>query len=316
MQYKSTFTNWYVRLNVSTNSRKIRRLVNNYLDFKRNTRARPRIKIDFYLKEVNFKYPEDNRNFIYDRWLSRDVFYENILTMTADYRKRKIRATIINYKDALKERILDLVFNKPLRTILAYRGLFFLHASLVKKGDECILINGPQYSGKSTLALALMRSGFNFLADDDCFIKEDRSVKGQARVLPFTTKMGLSKNTLRKYPEFKKLMVKDYCYGNKPRVSLKGISKFNNPEGYKCRIVLFSRYAPKEKARLKKISKETALSRLSGKDISEKKLTDESFVKTHLFWVFYNLIDKAQAFEITYNDSQLDKAAILIQRAF
>jgi hypothetical protein len=48
-------------------------------------------------------------------------------------------------------------------------GLVELHASCVAKGQQGLILLGPARSGKSTLAMALIEAGFNFLSDDRTF---------------------------------------------------------------------------------------------------------------------------------------------------
>jgi len=146
-----------------------------------------------------------------------------------------ILATIFNYCEHYKERILDLVFSRPLYFILAYHNLFFLHASTVCKGEDCVLISGPKDCGKSTLALTLARNGFKFLSDDDCFVK---LVRSQIQLFPFQTKMGLNSRIIKRFPEFNMNILKNYRYGGKQRISLN--SNFpvpNDINSYYCRMM-------------------------------------------------------------------------------
>jgi HPr serine kinase-like protein len=54
-----------------------------------------------------------------------------------------------------------------------------LHASSVARGAEAVLLLGPPGSGKSDLALRLIQSGWNLVADDQCVL---RSQGGALRV--------------------------------------------------------------------------------------------------------------------------------------
>jgi hypothetical protein len=49
-------------------------------------------------------------------------------------------------------------------------GLVELHASCVARGQEGLVLIGPSRSGKSTLAMALIESGFRLLSDDRTFL--------------------------------------------------------------------------------------------------------------------------------------------------
>ena len=68
-------------------------------------------------------------------------------------------------------------------TVLEFRGVqaileeapdvLTLHAALVSRDDRGLLILGPGQSGKSTLASALWRHGFDFLGDDLAIVDPD-----------------------------------------------------------------------------------------------------------------------------------------------
>lgn len=44
--------------------------------------------------------------------------------------------------------------------------LFFLHAAVVALGDRAVVLSAPSGTGKSTLALALLEDGFDYLSDE------------------------------------------------------------------------------------------------------------------------------------------------------
>jgi hypothetical protein len=60
--------------------------------------------------------------------------------------------------------------SSPFRLLLHWwlrrRGIYFMHAGAVAQGDNGLLILGKGGSGKSTIALACLLAGFDFLGDD------------------------------------------------------------------------------------------------------------------------------------------------------
>jgi len=314
MGYRITLVNGYVHLNISTNSKRIYRLVDNFLDFYGMARARRKVKVDFDLKEAEPALRTGARTFIYGLHRDKKIFAENIAAVQTDPAKGIVKGTVFHYQESCKEQILDFIFSQPLRAVLAHHNLFFLHASAVCRGASCILISGPQYSGKSTLALALTEKGFGFLTDDDCFVK---LAGKKAKVFPFATKMGVTKNTLKKHPGLNKHLLRRYRYGKKRRVSLQHVFTPQNREGYMCRMVLFPVYRQKGGAGLNILPKEEALSRLIEDASTEKEEHRRRLLsKTPLFWTFHRLLDGATAFELSYNDRVLDKALGLIVNGF
>ena len=314
MRYKNIFTNRYLRIKVYTNSKRIHKLVENFLDFDNSLQASPKIKIDFYLKEAKSKDPNDGGNFLYQSWLDKNKnllfsLGSRIAAATADSKRGIVEATILNYQQSHKEPLLDLIFTKPLHFILAQHGFLFLHASVVSRGRDCIVIIGDQNCGKSTLALILSQNGFNLLADDDCFIK---LVRNQVQLFPFPTKMGLNDRILKRYPELIKHTLKNYRYGRKRRISSSSISNSNATKGLRCRMIMFPKYQPKGKIYLKEMPKEEVLRRLdkdSPKVVSQKQAQ-------RLFWTFYSLTSKANSFELIYNDDKLNEIPQLVNKNF
>jgi hypothetical protein len=79
------------------------------------------------------------------------------------------------------------------------RGRFSLHAACLARGDEGVLLAGPTGSGKSTLTLALLRAGLQFVSDDVIFL--ERVPAGGVRVLGFPDAVGVTADTAARFPE-------------------------------------------------------------------------------------------------------------------
>ena len=74
------------------------------------------------------------------------------------------------------------ILSEALGLILYQRGLFLLHASAVKIGEQVVIFAGPPGAGKSTTASAFAQGGYTVLADDMVAIKLDAT--GKAMVVP------------------------------------------------------------------------------------------------------------------------------------
>ena len=64
------------------------------------------------------------------------------------------------------------IFIHPLYELFRHRGLYPFHAASVALDDRGVLLLGRSGRGKSTLTADLVASGFGFLSDDRCFIRE------------------------------------------------------------------------------------------------------------------------------------------------
>ncbi len=90
------------------------------------------------------------------------------------------------------------LFTVPLVELLKRRGLYGLHAAGVCMGDKGLLLPGPCGSGKTTLALALLRAGFDFLGDNTLFLTAGRE---GLRVLAFPDEADVTDQTVCLFPE-------------------------------------------------------------------------------------------------------------------
>jgi hypothetical protein len=90
------------------------------------------------------------------------------------------------------------MFTLPLLESAKRRGRFGLHAAGVAVEGQGILLPGSSGTGKSTLAIALVRAGMDFLGDDMVFLCP---VDGGVRGLAFPDDIDFTDATARFFPE-------------------------------------------------------------------------------------------------------------------
>ena len=90
------------------------------------------------------------------------------------------------------------LFTIPLAELLKRRGLYMVHAAGLAISGRGLLIAGQSGAGKTTLALALLRAGFGFLADDTVFLSVG---KNALRILAFPDEVDVTSQTLGFFPE-------------------------------------------------------------------------------------------------------------------
>ena len=95
------------------------------------------------------------------------------------------------------------VFVLSLFELLKRRGLFNVHASGAAIGDRVILLPGHSGAGKTTLAAALCRAGFAFMADDYVFLT--RGPRG-IRVRAFPEELEILNETGSLIPEISRFL--------------------------------------------------------------------------------------------------------------
>ena len=89
------------------------------------------------------------------------------------------------------------LFTIPLVEALKRHGLFNLHASAAALEGRVLLLPGTTGAGKSTLAVALARAGWEFLADDMVFLADDGD---RLRVYGFSDEVDLSPESAAWFP--------------------------------------------------------------------------------------------------------------------
>ncbi|MGC8756363.1 MAG: hypothetical protein ACP5QW_07575 [bacterium] len=80
--------------------------------------------------------------------------------------------------------------------LLRYKGLYYLHASALKKGNHAILLCGMGMSGKTTLSLGLVSKGYLLCSDDAVFLKQRVN---RVQAIGFKKDIHVTKQTLKIY---------------------------------------------------------------------------------------------------------------------
>jgi len=312
--FKQYFINKHFRIKVSTDSQKILSLLSNYLDFKETKSGGQSFHIELYItckgrrghaywKERSFTYPSST---IKGKTGAKAFFVPTRMAeFKVDYNRGKIISKILCYENPFKESLVNFVFFEPIRMILAKKGFHFLHASMVSFDDCCVLICGPQDSGKSVTALALIKKDFSLLCDDYSFV---RSNDGSLSFTMLPTKMGVREPKLPVWRNLSKNLRKDFYYGGKHRVSLLHLYGSLRLR-YRRTFILFPQYNCAVLPCLCSLPKQEALKRLLLENAYDKfrGTNREALAKT--FFVFQDLVTKSQCLELIYNDKNLGQAA-------
>jgi hypothetical protein len=90
----------------------------------------------------------------------------------------------------------------PLMEMLKQRGFCGLHAAAITRGARGYLLPGDAGSGKTTIALGLVRMGYGYLADDKVLLR--RGEEG-VEALAFTRRFNIDAALGRFYPEISPL---------------------------------------------------------------------------------------------------------------
>lgn len=168
------------------------------------------------------------------------------------------------------------MFTLPLLESAKRRGRFALHAAGVAVEGQGILLPGSSGTGKSTLAIALVRAGMDFLGDDLVFLCP---VDGGVRGLAFPDDIDFTDATARFFPELDALPRRGVRDGwPKRQVSVDELAGVRL--AFDCRpcALVFPRIGTAASSRLEPMTPPEALLELAPNVL----LTDQSSSQAHL----------------------------------
>ncbi|MBL7198147.1 MAG: hypothetical protein ISS47_08605 [Candidatus Omnitrophica bacterium] len=317
---KIAFSLHNFKIIVSTNDRAIFTLIKRHLDFYRlNRPLKPSFKIHFLLNKVKYSQIPVTKGGTFqqfpifqDKFLKQGRVFLNVglraIKTIINPRRDFIESFIATPGDINKDLLFDLIFFQPLKVILRFHRLYLLHASCVSKDGKGVLFSGESESGKTTLALALVRDGFNYLADDDCLLSQ----KGRlSKVLSFPTKPKIKDRLIRYFPEIKPKFLSSINPKQKKIVYLEKIYPRSYQENTIPRLLIFLNFIKGSKLKVKAISKKKAFYKLLEEDFVVFKKRYKNISKYH-FEALFNLSRQIKAFELSYKDKDIIKIPKII----
>jgi len=153
------------------------------------------------------------------------------------------------------------LFYVPVLEIIRAKGVCYIHAGCVCRGDECILLCGGSGHGKSTLTYALARSRYSYLSDDAVFVEHDRS---GIEIFSFPEKIKLDANSRSYFPEFDEFEKS----AGKMEIPLKRTRIRDIAASGRPSALIFSGIGHERKSELTALPKSDTMLRLIGQSIS------------------------------------------------
>jgi hypothetical protein len=193
--------------------------------------------------------------------------YEDPYSQVLIHRKKN---TVEGYFDikTLKNGLFfeNIFFGFLLWEVLSLHQLFLIHSACISSPEGCgLLFPGLSRQGKTTLSLALVRSGYSFLSDDLCFYSP------QGEIYPFPRSFHVDPVLSQSFPELSFLYQKPPYFPFNPKRNLsleklgalyphthgKPLSKMR-----KINYVLFPTIRPVGKSRLASLGNGEALAKM------------------------------------------------------
>jgi hypothetical protein len=133
-------------------------------------------------------------------------FTDYFSTLAIDSEGKSIKGNLSpeTLKDFGTNYFIDLLFTLTLFEALRFHGLYYLHGAVLEGPDGTgYLISGNAGSGKTTLTMSLIESGFRFLSDDTVFLRlsgdSDVEIRGLARDFHVPTDLIRGNDNFKKY---------------------------------------------------------------------------------------------------------------------
>ena len=164
--------------------------------------------------------------------------------------------------------ILYFVLTFALLGLLQRRAMFAVHgAALGLDESRGLLLIGESDTGKSTLAMTLVRSGWRYLSDDSIFLCPNGDDPIEA--IPFRRDFGFDADAEVLFPELRETSESQLTDARKRRVRVDALYPLQYMERCIPRVIVFPTVAPSEASRVSPIRPTDALRRL---------MTQSSFV--------------------------------------
>ena len=150
-------------------------------------------------------------------------------------------------------------FTVPLAELLKRLELYMAHMAGLALNGKGLLIAGESGAGKTTLALALVRAGFAFLADDTVFL----STSNGLRALAFPDEFDITPQTAAFFPELRRLDQQGLSIRREKRPICAG-EVYRTGPCWECKpaIMVFPRPARSSESTLSPMPKDRALMEL------------------------------------------------------
>lgn len=169
------------------------------------------------------------------------------------------------------------IFTVLLVELLKRRALFSVHAGCVSVEGKALLLAGESGAGKTTLALALLRAGHDFLADDTIFLAHRSH---GLTVLSFPDEIDVTDGTIGLFPELSFLLESPRAPGaTKRQVRAETVYPMDDPAAtYEPSVLVFPRVTGEPHSELTEMEPGEALVQLAPNVL----LTDAASSQAHL----------------------------------
>ncbi len=265
--------------------------------------------INFYYYKVPFAEIPRSQNdcfksfaiFHNEFWESDQIFLDvgpRMLKTIVDPETWSITSYIATPPNFDQDLLFDLIFFQPIKHLLQMHGGFLFHSSCVVQNNKAVLFWGESGCGKTTLALSLARSRFEYLSDDEVILSNDHTY---VDCRPFPLKPKIRKESLALFPEFKRRQATGGL--KKQKVLINGFFLKRTQWIVKPAVLILPRFSRTAKTRLEPVTRQSALSCVMGQD--GEFIKSVPHIWRHYFTVITQLIRQCQVYRLHFKDQDL-----------
>lgn len=187
----------------------------------------------------------------------------------------------------------------PLIEIMKSAGRFYLHAAALAYNGVGYLISGDGGCGKTTSALNLVRSGFDYVSDDSLLVD---NINGVLRVYPWYRDFHVSHDICRRYDELSQLGTDDLAAGEKLSVDVSQYFKGKPISWIEPDVILFPRICSRKTSVLSPLGPMEMFTRLLKQII----LGSDPGIAERQLEMIKLLVQKTQGFELISGEDLMD----------
>ncbi len=194
-------------------------------------------------------------------------------------------------------------FIRPLYLLLRKFDAVFIHASLVAKKGNGILIMGEPRAGKSTLALSFIQAGYDYFCDEHPILTRQ---KGRVIGKSFINRIAIPAVSRKNFPEIQKSLrwesyFKKYFFAPKDGKSI----SFGSSA--KISAVIFPEFHSKDKLVVRKLDSMKFFLRLCQDDyfIVDRRTAKERLLSLKHLHFFEQLSKSARGYTLQYGKRQI-----------
>jgi len=193
----------------------------------------------------------------------------------------------------------NFIFLIGLSELLRSRDLYLIHAAALARDGKGVLIPGFTGSGKTTLSIALLREGFQFLGDDRTFIKKEAD---GLKLLAFPDELDVTEETISSFPEMKDLPEDAFKIGpRKKKFWVDRVYPGSMVNRSVPKILLFPNIVQKKNSQLDPLSKAQAVERL----LPHSLLVFDGEIAEKHFHLLCHLVEKMDCYRLDFGKDLL-----------